>query len=125
MNDQITDFKNSEFCKEFINCVKENYNLILKLNFELNKDLSNESFSLLVKKISETFKKLNLFEQKFPEYFPEYDYFNDKIVKSKDLSKAAIELLNNQITIEEFIKVVDNYGDDDGLWLANYSLILK
>lgn len=126
MNDNNLFFKESAFCKSFIKCVNENYNLIIKINMFENKDLDNMIFYSLIEKLSKTSSYLLDFEDNvFPSDFPESEYFNGVIEKSKSLSNIAFNVLHNNASMETLFYIMSHYGDDDGKWLALYSLYLK
>ena len=114
---------------EFYNCVKENYDLIIRLNIlkQEERNMDNLVFRFLVFSLRDTFGQLETLHgiPEFKEDIPEYEFFNNMVNESKHISNIADNVATGILTPKMLYSKMSKYCEYMQDFYIKYSLHLK
>ena len=113
----------------FYNCVKENYDLIIRLNIlkQEERNMDNLVFRFLVFSLRDTFGQLETLHgiPEFKEDIPEYEFFNNMVNESKHISNIADNVATGILTPKMLYSKMSKYCEYMQDFYIKYSLHLK
>lgn len=114
---------------EFYNCVKENYDLIIRLNTlkQEERNMDNLVFRFLVFSLRDTFGQLETLHgiPEFKEDIPEYEFFNKMVNESRHISNIADNVALGILTPNMLYSETNKYCEEMQDFYVKYSLYLK
>lgn len=113
----------------FYNCVKENYDLIIRLNTlkQEERNMDNLAFRFLVFSLRDTYGQLETLHgiPEFKEETLEYEFFNNMINQSRHISNMADNASIGIIPVNILYLELDKYCEYMQDFYIKYSLHLK
>ena len=114
---------------EFYNCVKENYDLIIRLNTlkQEERNMDNLVFRFLVFSLRDTFGQLETLHgiPEFKEDIPEYEFFINMVNESRHISNIADNVATGILTPKMLYSEMSKYCEYMQDFYIKYSLHLK
>ena len=113
----------------FYNCVKENYDLIIRLNTlkQEERNMDDLAFRFLVFSLRDTYGQLETLHEipEFKEDIPEYEFFIKMVNESRHISNIADNTSIGIILVSILYSEMDKYCEYMQDFYIKYSLILK
>lgn len=106
----------------FINCVKENYDIITQMLMFKNQTVDNPIFKFLLNNLKNTVNILN--ENYLPKFKEEKEFFEDLLKRSIELSFISNEVLNNKTSMNLLFVKIKEYAILHEDWIIKYKLYL-
>ena len=114
---------------EFYNCVKENYDLIIRLNIlkQEERNMDNLVFRFLVFSLRDTFGQLETLHgiPEFKEDIPEYEFFNKMVNQSRHISNIADNVCVGIVPVNILYSEICKYCEYMNDFYIKYSLYLR
>lgn len=114
---------------EFYNCVKENSDLIIRLNLlkEEDRNMDNLAFRFLVFSLRDTYGQLETLHAipKFKEDIPEYEFFNNMVNQSRHISNIASNVSKGILSVNILYSEMSKYCEYMQDFYIKYSLVFK
>lgn len=113
----------------FYNCVKENYDLIIRLNLlkEEERKMNNLAFRFLVFSLRDTYGQLETLHgiPELKEDIQEYEFFNDMVNQSRHISNIADNVSKGILPVNFLYSEMSKYCEYMQDFYIKYSLHLK
>ena len=114
---------------EFYNCVKENCDLIIRLNTlkQEERNMENIAFKFLVFSLRDTYGQLETLHgiPEFKEDTPEYEFFNNMVNQSRHISNIADNVSKKIMPVNILYSEIKKYCEYMQDFYIKYSLVFK